>query len=118
MVKQTSSLTYYKNFVFRDSDIDKIKKTVQRGQIKFIDQLELEMRNLSHNYNCYFGANQLITQKMDESVQATAKMLNEMKSCIECFLNKHKVRKFFETFFWNFPEPWENIEKIWKFSEI
>ena len=62
MVKSTQSLTYYKNFVFRDTDIDKVKKTVQRGQIKFIDQLELEMRNLAHNYNCYFGANQLVTQ--------------------------------------------------------
>ena len=30
---------YFKNFVFRDTDIQKIKKLVQRNQIKFIDQV-------------------------------------------------------------------------------
>ena len=60
--QKSSSLLYYKNFVFRDSDIDKVKKTVQRGQIKFVDQLELEMRNLLHNYHCYYGSAHYSTQ--------------------------------------------------------
>ena len=30
---------YFKYFVFRDTDLEKIKKLVQRRQIKFIDQV-------------------------------------------------------------------------------
>ena len=54
---------YYKNFVFRDSDLAKIKKTVDRNQIKFVDQLELEMRNLLHNCHCYYGSSHYTTQR-------------------------------------------------------
>lgn len=60
---KTGGLMYYKNFVFRDSDLAKIKKTVDRNQIKFVDQLELEMRNLLHNCHCYYGSSHYTTQR-------------------------------------------------------
>jgi hypothetical protein len=83
---------YFKNFVFRDTDIEKIKKLVQRNQIKFIDQMELEMRNLLHNYHCYYGGTEFKTQRLDQATQHIQKMLSEMNACIECFLNKHQQK--------------------------
>ena len=45
------------------------------------------MRNLLHNYHCYFGTTDHGTQKMEQAVQFTKKMLCEMSGCPECFLH-------------------------------
>ena len=39
ITQKLNGLIYYRNFVFRDTDIEKIKKLVHRNQIKFIDQV-------------------------------------------------------------------------------
>ena len=87
--------------------------------------MELEMRNLLHNYHCYYGLSDHKTQSksqlidivkisvkkltkkrhrckksigvvqynnkatigLDQATQSIQKMLSEMKSCTECFLN-------------------------------
>ena len=39
ITQKLNGLIYYRNFVFRDTDIEKIKKLVHRNQIKFIGQV-------------------------------------------------------------------------------
>ena len=47
---------FYKNFVFRDTTMEKITAMVNQSKIKTGEELELELRNLLHNYHCYCGA--------------------------------------------------------------
>ena len=67
------------------------------------------MRNLLHNYHCYYGGTEFKTQSkffgkiicwklkiqilgLDQATQHIQKMLSEMNACIECFLNKHQQK--------------------------
>jgi rubrerythrin len=54
--EKLNTSVYYKNFVFRDTTMDKIMAMVNQSKIKTGEELEIEIRNLLHNYHCYCGA--------------------------------------------------------------
>jgi hypothetical protein len=79
-------------------------------------KIELELRNLLHNYHCYWGSSDNRTQRMEQACQKAKMMLVEMGGCLECFLHLHSHDKtpFIRTLFYghHFNRTWNSLIKI------